>query len=222
MTNSKAPQGSVLILDDHVIIRRGFRNLISSRMPLLIVEDCSSLETLMDRLSVPPLPDMIVLDLQLADGNAMERIDELITTYPSVRLLVYSMSPERIYAQRVLAMGCAGYVNKGSSEDEVIRAVQAVLAGGIHMGSELETRLMEQARLGGTEMTTSPFDLLSGQELRVLNDLLAGIGVKEISTRMNLGVSTVATYKARLFEKLGVTNLMQMQALALVHRYPLA
>lgn len=191
-------------------------------MPLLIVEDCSSLETLMDRLSVPPLPDMIVLDLQLADGNAMERIDELITTYPSVRLLVYSMSPERIYAQRVLAMGCAGYVNKDSSEDEVIRAVQSVLAGGIHMGSELETRLMEQARLGGTELTTSPFDLLSGQELRVLNDLLAGIGVKEISTRMNLGVSTVATYKARLFEKLGVTNLMQMQALALVHRYPLA
>lgn len=222
MTNSKALQGSVLILDDHVIIRRGLRNLISSRMPLLIVEDCSSLETLMDRLSVPPLPDMIVLDLQLADGNAMERIDELITTYPSVRLLVYSMSPERIYAQRVLAMGCAGYVNKDSSEDEVIRAVQSVLAGGIHMGSELETRLMEQARLGGTELTTSPFDLLSGQELRVLNDLLAGIGVKEISTRMNLGVSTVATYKARLFEKLGVTNLMQMQALALVHRYPLA
>ena len=222
MTNSKALQGSVLILDDHVIIRRGLRNLISSRMPQLLVEDCSSLETLMDRLSVPPLPDMIVLDLQLADGNAMERIDELITTYPSVRLLVYSMSPERIYAQRVLAMGCAGYVNKDSSEDEVIRAVQSVLAGGIHMGSELETRLMEQARLGGTELTTSPFDLLSGQELRVLNDLLAGIGVKEISTRMNLGVSTVATYKARLFEKLGVTNLMQMQALALAHRYPLA
>lgn len=209
----------ILILDDHVIIRRGLRNLISSRLPQVRVEDLATLEALTGRLNKPPMPDLMVLDLQLADGNAMDELGDLRRNHPAVKILIYSMSPERIYAQRVLNLGCAGYVNKDSSEDEVIRAIERVLAGEIYLGLETAQRMQHQEKDTETGVGTDPFVRLSDQELRVLNELLDGHGVKEIASRMMLGVSTVATYKARLLEKLGIENLLQLQTLAQAHRY---
>lgn len=209
----------ILILDDHVIIRRGLRNLIGARMAGVKVDDVATLEALDERLNTPPLPDLMVLDLQLTDGNAMERLEDLRTVYPSVKILIYSMSPERIYAQRVLGLGCSGYLNKESSEDEVIRAIERVLTGEAYVGNETELRLIEQGKEGDPSADADPFVRLSGRELRVLNELLDGVGVKEMAKRMGLGISTVATYKARLFEKLGIENLLQLQTLAQAHRY---
>lgn len=210
-----ARTGHILILDDHVIIRRGLRNLLSLKLPHVVVEDVPTIRDLFTRLRAAPLPQLLVLDLQLADGNAMEHIEEWRRTHPAMRLLVYSMNPERLYAQRLLALGCSGYLNKEASEEEVVRAIRTVLGGGIHIGFETELRMVD----GAVPLGASPFERLSGQEVIVLEHVLAGMGVKEISTHMGLGMSTVATYKARLFEKLGVANALELQTLANAHGY---
>lgn len=210
-----APNDRILILDDHVIIRRGLRNLISLKLPHVLVQDVATIRDLLGHLSVVGAPDLLILDLQLADGNAMEHIEEIRRTYPTMRILVYSMNPERLYAQRVITLGCAGYLNKEAPEEEVIRAIKRVLEGKTYIGHELEMQTLD--RRGASEL--SPFERLSKQELLVLDHILAGMGVKEISQRMGIGISTAATYKARLFEKLDVQNALELQTLVNAHGY---
>lgn len=198
-----------------MIIRRGLRNLLSVKLPEVVVEDVPTIRDLMARLRSTPTPRLIILDLQLSDGNAMEHIMEWRTSHPTMHLLVYSMNPERLYAQRLLSMGCAGYLNKEASEDEVVRAIRKVLGGGRYIGLETQLRMLDSK---GTSEGSS-FDRLSKQELMVLDHILEGRGVKETSLRVGLSMSTVATYKARLFEKLGVVNLLELQTLANAHGY---
>lgn len=209
----------ILIVDDHVIIRRGLRNLITARLSGMVVEDVATLAAMDFLLARGPEPDLMLLDLQLSDGNAMDRLPDLHKVYPGLRMLIYSMNSERLYGQRVLALGCAGFLSKNATEDEVMRAIQLVLHGGSYIGYETELRILDQMRDKDPKSPSDPFERLSGREMRVLNELLAGAGVKEISTRMGLGISTVATYKARLFDKLGVTNLMDLQTLARAHKH---
>ncbi len=212
----------VLILDDHVIIRRGLRNLISSRISGIKVHDVASLHGLFERLNGGHLPDVLILDLQLADGNALERLEELRTRWPSLRILVYSMNMERVFGPRVLGSGCAGYLSKDSSEEEVVHALKTVLNGNTYIGLETELRMLERNGDRNAERGANPFERLSSRELGVLDELLAGVGVTEIAERLGLSVSTVATYKARLFDKLGIVNLLELQATARANGYPRA
>ncbi len=209
----------VILADDHTIIRRGLRNLMMARYPHLTILDAESWNAL-DRLLNVEQPDMVVLDLQLGDRNAMDSIAELRRRVPAMRILVYSMNPEHIYSDRVLGLGCAGYLTKESSEEEVMRAVDIVVRGGIYRSHGQEMRALDH---GSTPMPEGGHDLfgrLSDRELLVMEKVLAGAGVKEIAAVMDLSPSTVATYKARLFDKLGVANLVELQRLTRAHQYP--
>jgi len=205
----------VLVLDDHVIIRRGLRNLITLNLPHVTVRDVPTIKDLLVHLKEHPLPEILVLDLQLADGNAMEHLEGILGTYPTLRILVYSMNPERIYAQRVVSMGCAGYLSKEAPEAEVLNAIRKVMDGGTYLSLAIQLQHLDHP----TTSDNSPFDRLSKQELLVLDHVLAGLGVKDIGLRMGISMSTAATYKARLFEKLDVVNALELQTLVNVHGY---
>jgi DNA-binding NarL/FixJ family response regulator len=209
-----------LIVDDHTIIRRGLRNLLLAQYPGCTVHEAGSWREFELALELS-LPDLVLLDLQLGDRHAMDGLGALRDLYPGLRILVFSMSPEHIYAERALAMGCHGYLTKESSEQEVLRAVQDVIHGGVYMSHSTEMRMLDREMDVSARAAISPFDLLSDRELRVMEEVLAGAGVKEIAARMDLGPSTVATYKARLFNKLGVTNLVQLQELVRAHGLPM-
>src|SRR5690606_466420 len=110
-----------------------------------------------------------------------------------------------------------GFLSKESSEEEVVRAVRHALQGKAYLSESVEEHLHENAR--HHEATDNPFTLLSDREISVVDDLLGGLGVKAIAQRMGLQPSTIATYKARLFDKLGVTNLLDLQRMAKAHRH---
>lgn len=208
---------NVLIADDHVIIRRGLRNLLQDQLGVRRIHEASSLAELTKVLQATS-PDLLVLDLQLGDGHALDVLAEVRAKHPDMRVLVYTMSPEHIYAPRVMAMGGAGFVSKQSDEEEVVRAIRRVMQGREYRSHEQELRQQEQAgpRKVGAE---DPFNGLSDRELVVMNDLLRGYAVKDIAERMDLRPTTVATYKARLFDKLGVSNVLDLQRLAQLHGY---
>lgn len=160
---------------------------------------------------------LLLLDLQLTDGSTLDHLEKICTDHPEMRVLVYTMRSEQVYAQRVLALGGVGYLSKESSEEEVVRAIRHVLQGKEYLSSTVGDHLLEKVK--DDSCKANPFNLLSDREIGVMEDLLAGLGVKDIAMRTGLQPTTVATYKARLFDKLGVTNILDLQRLALAHRH---
>ena len=210
---------NILIADDHVIIRRGLRNLLQHHLRVRSIEEAGSLAEL-QRYLRDSSPDLLVLDLQLGDGHGLDVFEDVRRDHPQMRVLVYTMSPENIYAPRVMAMGGAGFLSKQASEEEVLTAVRRVMQGKEYRSHEHELKRMGTSAPASTEGAGDPFAGLSDRELRVMNELLNGATVKDIAERLDLRPTTVATYKARLFDKLGVSNVLDLQRLIEAHRDP--
>lgn len=202
-----------LVADDHMIVRRGLQNLIHDQFKASAIKEVASNKELLALLQ-NWVPDLLILDLQMTDGSALDHLERICKTHPEMRVLVYSMRSEAVYAQRVMALGSVGFLSKESSEAEVVRAIRRVLQGLEYMSPRTEMHIMEK----DLEVSRDPFSQLSDREVAVMEDLLEGKGVKEISARLGVQPTTVATYKARLFDKLGVSNLIDLQAMVLAHR----
>lgn len=207
---------SFLIADDHVIIRRGLRNLLHDQFHASVISEVATCHDLLKSLEENE-PTMLLLDLQLTDGSTLDHLEKISQGHPEMRVLVYTMRSEKVYAQRVMALGAAGFLSKESAEEDVVRAIRHVLQGKSYLSETVESHLEEKAK--DEEAKANPLTMLSDREISVMDDLLAGMGVKMISLRMGLQPSTVATYKARLFDKLGVSNLLDLQRLAQAHRH---
>lgn len=192
------------------------RNLLQDRLGVRNIREAGSLVELMRELREAS-PELLVLDLQLGDGHSLDSLEEIRSKHPKMRILVYTMSPEHVYAPRVMAMGGSGFVSKQADEEEVLRAVHRVCQGRDYLSHEQELRHLEQLASGQPGVASDPFAGLSDRELLVMNDLLRGGSVREIAERLDLRPTTVATYKARLFDKLGVQNLLDLQRLAQLH-----
>lgn len=206
----------ILIADDHTIVRRGFKNLMALRLPQVKVEEVADLAALRERLARTPRPDLLVLDLQFPDGNGMDILPKLCSDRLQPPVLVYSMNPARIHGTKTMKMGAMGYVSKEAAEEDVVTAVNAVLAGRSYLNPDLALRT---ARASNTvEVDTNPLERLSARELMVLDHLLTGAGVKDVAEKLGLGVSTVGTYKIRIYEKLGVSNILDLQTMVQLHR----
>lgn len=207
---------TILIADDHAIIRLGLKFMLDSQFSAFQadeVEDCKSLFEFLSRKNYSHL----ILDLQMQDCNSMNIFSQLRSQYPDLKILIYSMSPEEMFAKRLLRMGANGFLSKQSSESEVHKALDLFLLG---RGYASE-RLLEEIRKDQASTVTeqNPFDELSEREMLVVNNLLIGKGVKEIAGQLNLKSTTVATYKARIFDKLGVNNLVDLRNVAHLYHF---
>ncbi|MBL8000659.1 MAG: response regulator transcription factor [Flavobacteriales bacterium] len=200
------------LVDDHAVVRRGIRVLLRDAIPGAEVTEGDDLRSAQAMVLDRPL-DLLVLDMHLPDGLAMDLLPKVLVARPGLRVLVFSVSPDEVYAHRLAQLGAWGYVNKQAEEDELVRAVQAVLDGRHWFSGQVLERL---ERSEGADQGKDPFDLLSVRELSVLNHLLDGLPLAEIARRLDLQHSTVATYKARLLDKLGVRNVLELQEKARV------
>ena len=158
----------------------------------------------------------VVLDMQLNDGNVIEILSEILNLFPNVKILVYTMSPEEIFGSRIMNMGVAGFLNKQTSEKEVIKALDIFFRGQTYCSQFLRDQ-MDQKQ--GAEGKGDPFSELSERELTVMSYLLKGEGIKDISSRLSIKSSTVATFKARIYNKLGVSNVIDLKNLAEIYKF---
>lgn len=205
----------ILIADDHTIVRRGFKNLMALRLPHVSVEEVADMAGLRIRLARSPRPDLLVLDLQLPDGNGMDILPKLCNDPEQPPVLVYSMNPVRLYGTKAMKMGAMGYVSKDAAEEDVVTAVDTVLSGKPYLNPDLAVRT---PRPGTMVLDTNPLERLSARELMVLDLLLTGAGVKDVAETLGLGISTVGTYKIRIYDKLGVNNILDLQTVVQLHR----
>ncbi len=206
----------VLIADDHVIIRRGLKFLLDSHFGNFTVYETETSQGVLDLMEKNPITHLI-LDMQLQDGNIMEIFQDLRKKYPEASVLIYTMSPEEIFGKRMLNLGANGFLNKQSSEEDVIKALELFFRGKKVISPALQDLIAQEQSKKGTSQ--NPFLQLSDRETEVLNRLLRGEGVKDIATSLDIKPNTVATFKARLFDKLGVSNLIDLQNIARLYNY---
>jgi len=205
---------SILIADDHAVIRTGIKYLLARHFSDVTTGEADACSTLKAELNQQAYSHLI-LDMQLGDCNSMDLIPEILSQHPSLSILVYTMSPEAIYGKRLIQMGVSGFLSKQEEEETLIKALTLFLKGQPYLSEELKKTLEQEYTRTG--QSTNPFDGLSEREMMVLRYLLQGLRVKEISNKLDLKMSTVATYKVRIFEKLNVNNLADMHRLADVY-----
>lgn len=203
----------ILLADDHVIIRRGLKVILDQYFPKGLILETDTTSGILRLLKDHPITHLI-LDMQLADSNVLEVFPIIRGQFPDLPIMIYSMSPEDIYAPRMMSSGAQCFLSKQSDESEVIRAMDLFFRGQKYLSPHLRELYNERPTLGA-----NPISMLSERELTVFNRLLKGEGVKDISEGMNLKITTIATYKARIFEKTGANNLMELRKIADVYQY---
>lgn len=207
---AKKMNGSPVIglVDDHAVVRLGTRVLLEDELPGSVIHEegtCKGAEALVRK---EPL-DLLVVDMHLPDGHALDLLPRLLALRPELKVLVFSVSPDLIFAKRTADLGAYGYVNKQVDERRFLDAVEHVLSGGRWSdGPVLSGGKPTRERVEGAD---DPFGELSVRELSVLNHLLDGLSLADIARKLDLQHSSVATYKTRVLEKLGVRNLLELQ-----------
>ena len=152
-------------------------------------------------------PDAAVVDLSLKDSNGIDLIKRMRDRNDHVRIVVWSMHGESLYAERALRAGALGYVNKDQATDRILDAIRQALKGKVYLSAEMTERILHRA-VGDTAKAAgqSPIDTLADRELEVLQWIGQGLKTSEIASRMHLSVKTVETYRDRIRSKLGLRH----------------
>lgn len=199
-----------LLIDDHEIVRSGIKTLLSDIYKESLVDEANNGASALENISSNAY-DLAMLDIKMPNTDTLALMETIRTQFPDLKVLVFSMSPENLYAQRYLKAGARGFLSKDSSMDEIHRAIEQILSGKKYISDSLVEVL---ASTVGKSPDENKFNLLSPREFEIATLLLAGQTISQISKDLQLGVSTVGTHKARIFEKLNVTNLLELKEMA--------
>jgi DNA-binding NarL/FixJ family response regulator len=200
----------VLIVDDHPVVREGLSVQIRGHPDL---EVCGEAEDLAGALALveKARPDVAIIDISLKTGNGIDLIKRIKARGDPVRIVVWSMYPEGLYAERALRAGAMGYVHKGRATREIIDAIRAVLAGKVFLSDELTGQLLGRL-VGGTGKAfgRSAVEALSDRELEAFQLMGQGLSTQQIAARMHVSPKTVETYRARIKEKLDLGSMAEV------------
>lgn len=202
-----------LLIEDHPIVRDGFKRLLLNAFPGSTVEEASTAREAMARISRGPW-DVVFLDIELPDRSGLDLLYDLRTVAPEAPVLMVSGMLEEEFGERALESGAAGFISKASMMDEILAAIRRVRSGKKYISQELGARLIER-RLNPTPQ--SAHESLSAREFEVLRLLGDGRTASEIAALLNLSVKTVSTYRTRVLEKLGLHTTAEIIRYALQH-----
>ncbi len=194
----------IVLADDHPIVLDGLRNLVRAEDDFELVGEASSgLAAL--RLIRDKRPDVAVLDISMPELNGIVLCRRLAGEMPEVRLLVLTLHEDRAYLNQAIEAGVRGYVLKRSAVENLVQAIRAVLVGGLYIDPAIVGRVFDAGRISKritTGKSVSP--MLTDREAEVLKMAASGMTNKEIASRLDVGVKSIETYKARGLEKLGL------------------
>lgn len=203
----------VLIVDDHAIVRRGMISLLREHFRDVETGEEENAKAGLQRATAEPW-DMVVVDISLPGRGGLDLIQDIKREKPSLPILVVSTHSEKDYALRALKSGAAGYVSKQSAPDMLVEAVRRVIAGGRYISPAL-AELLAGAMSGDAPGATH--ETLSNRELQVLQFIAKGKTIKEIGVELDLSEKTVATYRGRIAEKMGLSTNVELTRYALKH-----
>jgi DNA-binding NarL/FixJ family response regulator len=196
---------TVLLVDDHAVVREGYRRLLEKRGDIAVVGEADSAAVALV-LFRELAPDVVVMDIAMPGVSGIEAMKLMLSQQPDARILIFSMYEDAIFAQRALQAGAGGYVTKASAPEVLVEAVHAVANGRKYVSAEIVHALMmrEAARDPASVSALSP------REFEVLRMLVQGLGVRAIADSMGLNAKTVANHQSSIKQKLGAETAVQL------------
>jgi two-component system, NarL family, invasion response regulator UvrY len=200
-----------LLIDDHVVVRSGIKLLLSNIYSGSEIHEAKDGDTAM-AFAKENHYDFVMLDVQMPNTDSFVLMEYFKEHYPLLKVLVFSMNSENIYALRFIKAGAMGFISKEAPLDEIKKAIDQVINGKKYISEEMLFVLAEGT--SGGNNNANPFSTLSSREFEIVTMLLNGKTISVIAADLNLGISTVGTHKGRIFTKLKVTNLLELKELA--------
>jgi len=201
---------NVMLVDDHAVVRMGFRLLLQGTSDIRVVAEASSGEEAV-RSYGELRPDVVVMDISMPGIGGLEAIGRILAREPQARILVLSAHEDIMHARRVLKAGAVGYLTKRSAAEELIHAIRQVSQGRTYLEPGIAQQLAVQ-QLGGQK---SPVEMLSEKEFKVFLALAKGESVQEIADIMSLSPRTIGTHLYNIKQKLGASNSAELAIIAI-------
>jgi two-component system, NarL family, invasion response regulator UvrY len=199
----------ILLVDDHAIVREGYRRLVESEPNMRIVGEAADAEHAW-RSARALRPDVVIMDIALPGISGIEATRRLMQEQPQLRVLIFSMYDDAIYASRALEAGALGYLSKVSAPEVLLKAIYAVSRGEAFLSSDVAANIGRSA----AQFAGSEIDALTPRQLEILRLLVQGETIKNISTTLGLSEKTVANQQWAIRAKLGARNSAQLALLA--------
>lgn len=202
---------SILIADDHFLVRKGLRQLLEENLPVSRLDEAADGPAVLE-LARQTKYDLMVLDFSMPGKEGLDLIRDIKDLEPSTHVLILSILPEEQYAVRAFHLGASGCINKAIDPGELVEAVKTVIAGHRYLSAKAQDLLL--ADMGGDE---APHKRLSDREFQILRLIASGKSVGEIAELCCLSAKTVSTYRGRLLDKMRMDNNSQLTNYAFKH-----
>lgn len=192
----------IVIADDHEILREGVKKIIRSHKDMRVVAEAADLAHTMQHVE-QHAPDIVILDLSLPGHDGLEGLAEMRRRFSGIPVLILSMYPEERFAIRALKIGASGYVTKAMAAEELIKAIRKIVMGGTYVSPCVAELLASNIRESRGML---PHQSLTDRELQVVSMLGSGKQIKQIAAELSISISSVNTYRVRIFRKTGLAS----------------
>ena len=203
----------VMLVDDHAVVRTGFRLLLQSLTDVSVIAEAESGEVACQRYA-ELTPDIVVMDLAMPGMGGLEALKRIRARHPQARVLALSAHDDPMHARRAFQEGALGFLSKRSAPEALLEAVTTVAAGRRYLDAHLAQKLALAEIEGGTK---SPIERLSEREFEVFIRLASGATVQKIADDLKLSASTVGTHLYNIKQKLAVVNQSELTLIAIRH-----
>ena len=203
----------ILIADDHIIVRRGLKQILHEEFPFAFIEEVGDAEELIKKVMNEEW-SVVISDLSMPGRSGLESLQQIKQNHPKLPVLILSIHSEEHYAIRVLKAGASGYLNKDLAPEELVKAVNCVLAGKRYITASIAEKLASSLDLNSEKV---PHEFLSDREFEVLKLIAAGKSVSDIAEQFSLSVTTVSTYRARIMAKMNLKTNADLTLYAIEH-----
>jgi DNA-binding NarL/FixJ family response regulator len=212
MSNRTKPEPAktkVFLVDDHPLVREWLTQLIQRENDMAVCGEAEDVPEALAKIE-QTRPNIVIADISLKKTHGLELVKDLQVRCPSLPVLVLSMHDESLYAERVLRAGAKGYITKQEATKKILLAIRQVLSGQIYVSEQMATRMLHKLVLGRPKEPSSPMERLTDRELEVFQLIGRGQGTRHIAEELHLGIKTVESYRARIKEKLKLTDGTQL------------
>jgi len=208
----------IFIVDDHPAIREALTSAINSKIDMRVVGESGTAKKTLRQMGRHE-PDVVVVDISLEDAHGLDLVEEIRSRFPDVRIVVYSMYEESVYAERAIRAGASGYVMKSESTERVVEAIQSVTEGDVYLSQRMSSRILSKVIRQQDYAFSSATEQLTDREMTVFEKLGKGQSVREIAEELDLSRKTVETYRRRAKEKLGFDTVDELLQYAVQWTY---
>ena len=202
----------VVLVDDHELVRSGFRLILAEQSDIEVVGEASNAEDGL-RLIRTQKPDVALIDVHMPGMSGIELTERVQRAGVATQIVILTIVQDAQFPRRLLQSGALGYLTKGSPAEELLQAVRTVAQGRRY----LDATIAREMALAAVDGEGSPLESLSSRELEVALMLARGLAVNEVASRLHLSAKTISTYKQRLFEKLGVAHTIALEHVLSAH-----